>query len=102
MASRLDLQDEFCDILKSKNVYYNPPESIKMNYPCVVYSATGVVKHNANDRLYKFTKEYRVTVIDLDPDSEIPYLILKHFPMCSFSTNFISENLYHTVLTLYY
>ena len=37
MASRLELQDTLETILESRNVYFNPPESIKMNYPAIIY-----------------------------------------------------------------
>ena len=38
MANRLDLQALLEDLLGSRNVYYQPPESDKMNYPAIVYA----------------------------------------------------------------
>ena len=38
MASRLDLQTFLEELLESKNVYFQPPESVKMNYPAIVYA----------------------------------------------------------------
>ena len=38
MANRLDLQALLEDLLGSRNVYYQPPESVKMNYPAIVYA----------------------------------------------------------------
>lgn len=35
MASSLDLQREFQALCK--NVYFQPPESVKLLYPCIVY-----------------------------------------------------------------
>ena len=102
MASRLELHEELCTILGSRNVYFQPPESIKLNYPCIVYSISKIDKRNANDRLYKSMPRYEITVIDKDPDSEIPTMILAHFSMCSFDRNFKSDNLNHSVLTLYF
>lgn len=102
MASRLKLHEELCAILESRSVYFQPPESIKMKYPCIVYSKTGMDQRNANDRLYKGTNRYEVTYIDQNPDSEVPDKILAHFQMCKFDRTFKSENLNHNVLTLYY
>ena len=38
MASRLDLQTFLEELLESKNVYFQPPESVKMKYPAIVYA----------------------------------------------------------------
>ena len=102
MASRLELHEEFCNILGSRNVYFQPPASIKLNYPCIVYSISNVNKQNANDKMYKSMNEYKVVVIDSDPDSEIPSKIIAHFPMCRFDRAYTSDNLNHSALSLYY
>ena len=102
MASRLELHEELCDILGSRNAYFQPPASIKLNYPCIVYSISSVNKQNANDKMYKSMNEYKVVVIDSDPDSEIPNKIISHFPMCRFDRAYTSDNLNHSALSLYY
>ena len=102
MASRLELHEELCDILGSRNVYFQPPASIKLNYPCIVYSISSINKQNANDKMYKSMNEYKVVVIDSDPDSEIPNKIISHFPMCRFDRAYTSDNLNHSALSLYY
>lgn len=102
MASRLELHEELCTILGTKNVYFQPPQSVKLKYPCIVYSKTGVNKVNANDKFYRGIDEYQITVIDSDPDSRTPDEILYHFPMCRFDRGFAADNLNHYVLTLYF
>ena len=102
MSSRLDLHEELVELLGSRNVYFQPPESIKLNYPCIVYFISDISKRNADNRLYSSAIEYEVIVIDPDPDSEIPMKILTHFPMCRFDRSYISDNLNHSALTLYY
>ena len=102
MASRLELHEELCDILGSRNAYFQPPASIKLNYPCIVYSISSVNKQNANDKMYKSMNEYKVVVIDSDPDSEIPSKIIAHFSMCRFDRAYTSDNLNHSALSLYY
>lgn len=102
MASRLELHEEFCNILGSRNAYFQPPASIKLNYPCIVYSISSANKQNANDKMYKSINEYKVVVIDSDPDSEIPNKIIAHFPMCRFDRAYTSDNLNHSALSLYY
>ena len=102
MASRLKLHEELCELLGSRCVYFNPPESVKIKYPCIIYSIDGMDINHANDRIYKNKTRYSITVIDDDPDSDIYRTILAHFQMCSFDRSYISENLNHFVLTLYY
>ena len=71
MSSRLDLHEELCKILGSRNVYYNPPESAKMKYPAIVYSLNDYGNVIANNEVYIQFPGYSVTLIDKNPDSPI-------------------------------
>ena len=102
MGSRLKLHEELCEILETRNVYYNPPASITMNYPCIRYSMPNIDRKYANNKAYMNTNRYEVTVIDVDPDSDIYEKILDRFQMCSFDRAYTSDNLNHFTLTLYY
>ena len=102
MASRPQLHEELCELLGSRNVYYQPPTSLLMEYPCIRYSLSGIDQKNANNKHYMNTNRYEVTVIDYNPDSDIPGKILARFPMASFDRPYPSGNLNHCVLTLYY
>lgn len=102
MASRLELHEELCTILGNRNVYFQPPESVKMKYPCIRYSLSNVNHQHANNSIYKNTKQYEIIVIDDDPDSRIWEEILAHFRMCSFDRSYTSDNLNHNALKLYY
>lgn len=102
MASRLSLHEELCAILESTNVYYNPPASVNMKYPCIKYSLSGIDHKRANDRIYKNTNRYEIIAIDRDVESGIPAKILDHFPMCRFDRQYVADNLYHFVFTLHY
>ena len=102
MASRIDLHNELCTLLGSRNVYFQPPETIKMSYPCIVYHRDDVETEHADDRIYKHRNRYTITVIDSDPDSKTPDMIMLHFMMCRFDRSFVFDNLNHTNLILYY
>lgn len=101
MASRLMLHEELVNILGSRNVYFQPPESIKLVYPCIVYNRKDITNNFANNDVYGQNIAYQVTVIDNDPDSEIVKRISK-FPKTKFSNHFTSDNLNHDVFTIYY
>lgn len=102
MASRLNLHEELCEILGTRKAYYNPPASVKMEYPCIRYSLAGIDLKKANNKNYKSTNRYQLTVIDKNPDSNIHNDLLAHFSMCSFERSYVADNLNHFVLTLYY
>lgn len=102
MADRANLHDELCTILGTKNVYFNPPESVKMSYDAIRYELAGKNLKRANNRIYLSTNQYDGVVITRDPDTTIPDEILSHFEMCSFGRPYIADNLNHYPFTLYY
>jgi len=102
MASRLKLHEELCTILGSRNVYFQPPESVKINYPGIVYSIDGASIKRADNSSYRITNKYSITVIDYDPDSILYSKILSQFSSCSLDRTYVADNLNHFVLTLYY
>lgn len=101
MATRLELQSMLEEILGSRNVYFQPPETLKMKYPAIVYSRDAIENDHANDGVYMQSLRYSVTVIDANPDSEIPFKISK-LPLCRSDRHFRSDNLNHYVFTLYF
>lgn len=101
MASRLELHESLCEILGSRNVYYNPPASVKMKYPAIVYSRSDIDNDHANNAVYIQKTCYDVTVVDPDPDSEFVTIVAK-LPLCRFSRHYVADNLHHDVFTLYF
>ena len=101
MSRRLNLHEDLCAILGNKNVYFQPPSTIQMRYPAIVYSRKSIENVHANDRVYDQHDSYEIIVIDEDPDGEIYRDILK-MPHCSYDRHYASDNLHHDVLTLYY
>ena len=101
MATRVDLQNVLEELLGSRNVYYQPPESLKMNYPAIVYSRKTIDNSYANNSVYKQNYAYEIIVIDKNPDSEIVNKVSK-LSTCRLDRHFKSDNLNHDVFTLYY
>ena len=101
MGTRLNLQTTLETLLGSRNVYFQPPENFKLNYPCIVYARDSGTSQFADNIPYKNYLRYSVTVIDRNPDSEIPEK-LATLPMCVLNRNYVADNLNHDVFTLYY
>ena len=100
MSNRLELQTRLEDILGSRNCYFQPPASIQMKYPAIVYSLGDIDKLHANDEMYKSLTAYQVTLIDKNPDTAFLVPILG-LPYCSFNRFYTADNLNHWVFTLY-
>lgn len=101
MGRRLDLSKILKSTLGSSNVYFQPPESLKMSYPCIVYDWDKSDTRFANDSLYLGQRRYQIKIIDRDPDSVIPDKIAK-LPKCSFDRHYVADNLHHFIYNLYY
>lgn len=101
MGSRLDLQTLLEVLLGSDSVYFQPPPSIQMSYPCIVYQRSNIRTDHANNTPYSLKKEYTITVIDPNPDSLIPDQIAM-LSTADFSRHYTSDNLNHDVFTIFY
>lgn len=101
MGTRLELQSLLEAILGSGNVYFQPPASVLMSYPCIRYEWDQTHTEYANNLPYFQRKRYRLVVIDKNPDSPIPDRIAK-LPMCQFDRHYPSNNLHHFSFNLYY
>ena len=101
MHSRLELHDILVEILGSKYVYFQPPEKVKMNYPCIVYELSKIKSTMADNKRYLNTKRYSITIIDPNPDSSIHEKMLE-LPYSSFDRFYTYDNLNHWVYTLYF
>lgn len=101
MSKRLELHELFVDLLGSRQVYFQPPSTVQMRYPCIVYKRnTNNVKW-ANGQLYNHKVGYLVTIIDSNPDSEFPEKV-SHLPLCRFDRHYTANNLNHDVYVIYY
>ena len=101
MATRLQLHEVLCDILGTRQVYFQPPESVRMKYPSIVYSLERVDKRKADDTGYLKTRRYQVQYISRDPDNEVIDRLLD-LPYSSFDRRFVVDNLYHDCVALYF
>lgn len=101
MATQRELQSKLEKLLGSRNVYYQAPESLKMNYPAIRYSKKDITSTYANDGKYSKSNCYELIVIAKLPDHEVISKILD-LPYSSYDRHYVSDNLNHDVITLYY
>jgi len=101
MDKRLQLQALLVSISGINNVYFQPPPSVQMEYPCIIYRRDYELTNHADDLPYKHRKRYLVTVIDRDPDSDIGDKIAT-LPLCVFDRFYTADNLNHDVYKLFF
>lgn len=82
-------------------MYYQPPASVCMSYPAIVYSRDDIEKNYANNGSYTQTMAYQLIVIDKNPDSEIVKKT-SMLPMCRFDRHYTKDNLNHDSFILYF
>ena len=100
MLTRLELHEELCSILGSRNVYFQPPASVRMSYPAIVYSLYNIDNHQADNDIYNQNLQYMLILIDEDPDSEVLERLRK-YRRARFVRPYVSDNLNHYVFTVY-
>lgn len=96
---RSELHDLLVEI--TPNVYFQPPNGLKMEYPCIRYERDAVDTQYADNQPHRSDTRYMITVIDRDPDSAIPKQVAA-LPLCSFNRFFTAEFLNHDVFNVFF
>lgn len=101
MKTRVELQTKLEELLGSRNVYYQPPSTVQLKYPAIIYSKSRIETRKASDSTYGKNIRYEIIVIDKKPDNPVIDKILD-LQYCSYDRSYKADNLNHDVLTLYY
>lgn len=102
MDNRLALHEILKRLVGTPNVYFQPPASVSMSYPCVVYNIGNGEAKYADNKLYNYTHRYDLTFIYKTPTTAIIEKVLEEFQMCSLSRTYVSDNLNHYAFSLYF
>lgn len=98
---QLQIQSLLEEILGSGNVYFQPPPTVAMQYPAIVYKRDISNTQFADNIPYRRTKRYMVTVIDKDPNTPI-FDKVADLPMCTHSRSYSAKQLHHDVFDIYF
>lgn len=102
MGNRIDLDDKLRAVLNKPNVYFQPPESIKLSYPAIVYQLSSIDHQYADNKTYVGKRRYQVTLISKNPDDELVDKIINSFELCKFDRFYTANNMNHFVFILYW
>lgn len=98
---RLQLHNKLVEILGSDNVYFQPPESVKLQYPAIVYERSSINNPHASNQVYLIGCDYRITIIDKSPVSDVVEK-MSRFPTANFSRHYVDSNLNYDVFIIKY
>lgn len=102
MGSSQDLQTILEGIPGVEHVYFQPPESIRMEYPAIIFGHAGYDTISANNSKYKIDRRYSVTLVYNDFEMEEAVDALLALPYCSHDRHYVADQLHHDVFTLYF
>ena len=101
MGTRIELHEELVKILGSRNVYFQPPENLRLSYPAIIYERTGLPVVRADNESYLDWHRYQVIIVDRDPDSQLVDTLAK-FPHTRFVRHYSTEGFNHDVFEITY
>ena len=83
MNNRIELHNILVELLGNNHVYYQPPENLKMEYPCIRYSKSNITSRHADNIKYVNKNRYEIMIIDKHPDNAVIEKILE-LPLSSY------------------
>lgn len=100
---RLELNEILCEVLGSRNVYFQPPNGTQLKYPCIIYKREGADQIYADDKLYKFEQEYQIQYISTKSTNfDVVEDLLERFSKIRYARHYVADNLNHDILILFY
>ena len=100
MGTRLQLSAKLKEIVGPNNVYFQPPENVKLSYPCIIYNLDDIDKQHADNHPYRIDNQYAVMLITKDPDSELIHKLAR-LTTSSFNRYYVADGLHHYVYLVY-
>jgi hypothetical protein len=100
-SKRLELHALLVAIAGEGHVYFQPPPTVEMVYPCVVYNLDNAHTDFADNVPYRNKDRYQVTAIDPDPDGDLRKKVAA-LPSCLFNRFFTADQLNHFVFNLFF
>lgn len=80
-------------------VYYKPPSNMRLKYPCIVYSSSGIEEQKANNTSYLIHRRYEVTYLTQQVDHEaVAKDIADSVPYGYIIREYESDGIQHTVI----
>lgn len=90
-------------------VYFEPPENVRLQYPCAVFKRGTNSSRNADNRVYKLDNSYDLTYISRVPDDQMSNIIMvgdathkPPFRKLRHIRHYVADGMHHDQYKLYY
>jgi len=101
MANWEDVRTTLMNVTGATNVYYQPPPTLKMQYPCIIFEKSDEQFKHADNSVFNRMIEYQAKVVYSDPDCPIIEQMSK-VRYCRFDRHYKADGMYHDVYSLYF
>lgn len=101
MDRRLLFQAVLESLKVGMKVYFQPPSDITMTYPCIVYEHNPGSTKFANNRPYTYEQQYEVKLISRVPEPDL-FQKLAFLPKSLHARSYVTDNLNHSVFSIYF
>ncbi len=98
---RIELDNKFRSIPGLEHVYFQPPESVSLKYPCLIYTISANSYRYAQNNKYYTGTRYTVKLISKNPDEPLREY-LEQFRYCELASFYTVNNLNHFIYNLVY
>lgn len=100
MARREELQ-VILETITGHNVYFQPPASMALKYPCIIYKYDNAESSYADNHAYLLVRRYQIMHISRNIE-DLVLEKLGRLPHSRLARHYIADNLYHDVYNLYF
>lgn len=97
---RTKLSEKLHEVLGSDNVYFQPPENQKIEYPAIIYNLEKENVRRANNKRYFTYDRYQIKFIRKQFESDVTEKLLD-LPYCEHTREYKYADLYHDVYSIY-
>ncbi len=97
------LRKKLLGVTELSKCYYDPPASIRMTYPCIIFNLSSNHVRYADNGTYKSRLRWNVTIVDpVSTNGEKYIALMTSLPYCTFDRHYVTDNLHHYTFVIYY
>lgn len=100
MADRKDFHKKLEQAFGCK-CYFQPPETLKLTYPCVVYAFERFDTRRANNLNYIINERYKISFLHKDADNGTVKQVMRKFEKIAHVQHYITNGVYNDVYFIY-
>lgn len=100
--ARLKVHSKLVEVMQGKKVYFQPPENLRLERPCLIYKVSNIFDLFADNVTYQRRRRYEIILVDDNPDSEYFDRLMEAFTYIKFNRFYIADSNNHWSFELYH